>query len=312
MGVTTCPACGGELVPWIAVESGEPSDPRTFPLERCVSCGTSVTGGEPPTAEAYEAGMYAPGKPRASGIVDAFQKATVGQPVRMLRRAGLPAGAKVLDAGAGPGRLVEALGEGGYDASGIEPSVRSTAIATEAGRDVTRASIEEWDGATGPYDAAVLWHVLEHLDDPGAALGRIASWLRPGGMLLIGVPNPASLQARIAGPGWLHFDAPRHRVHFSPDGLARLAVSKGFEPGRTHHVIWEQNPHAMWMSMLTRLGMRPGFPFHLLKRNIDPRPKDLAILALGIPLLPVAFAAEMGAAASGHGGTIAMVLTTNA
>ncbi|MBA3302156.1 MAG: hypothetical protein H0T15_09860, partial [Thermoleophilaceae bacterium] len=56
-------------MPWIAVPSGEPSDRRTFPLARCVSCASAVTGGDPPGAEAYEAGMYAPGKPRASGVV---------------------------------------------------------------------------------------------------------------------------------------------------------------------------------------------------------------------------------------------------
>lgn len=289
----------------MSVPSGEPSDSRTFPLSRCISCGTAVTGGNPPTPELYEEGMYAPGKPRAAGVVEAFQRATVGQPVRILRRAGLPPGSRVLDAGAGPGRLVQALAGAGYQATGIEPSGRSAAIAAAAGRPVERRSIEEHEAEE--LDAVVLWHVLEHVDDPLAVLERLATWVRPGGMLLIGVPNAASAQARIAGPGWLHFDAPRHRVHLTPDGLSRLLTRARFESGRTHHLVWEQNPHAMWMSMLTRLGMRPGFPFHLLKRNIDARPKDLAILAAGVPLLPVALLAELGAAGAGRGGTIAMV-----
>jgi SAM-dependent methyltransferase len=178
-------------------------------------------------------------------------------------------------------------------------------IAHAAGRPVERRAIEEHEDSG--LDAVVLWHVLEHMDDPLATLERLGSWLRPGGTLLVGVPNAASAQARIAGPGWLHFDAPRHRVHLTPDGLTRLLARAGMVPGRTHHLVWEQNPHAMWMSMLTRLGMRPGFPFHLLKRNIDPRPKDLAILAAGLPLLPVALLAELGAAGAGLGGTIASV-----
>ena len=76
-------------------------------------------------------------------------------------------------------------------------------------------------------DAVVLWHVLEHLDDPLGALERVRSWLKPGGLVLLGVPNPASVQARIAGPGWLHFDAPRHRVHLTPRGLESLVRSAG-------------------------------------------------------------------------------------
>jgi len=249
--------------------------------------------------------MYAPGKPRASGVVDLFQRVTVEQPVRLLRKAGLAEGARVLDAGAGPGRLVAALREAGYDATGIEPSQRSVAIAEEAGLPVTRQSLQEHEDAQ--LDAVVLWHVLEHIDDPLAALSRIRSWLRGGGLLLLGVPNVGSWQAAIAGPGWLHLDAPRHRLHLTPRGLTRLLERAGFETQHVHHLVWEQNPHAMWMSMLTRMGMTPGFPFHLLKRNIEANPKDLALLALGLPLLPLAVAAELVAAGLRRGGTVAAI-----
>jgi SAM-dependent methyltransferase len=301
----SCPACGGALAPWISVPAGEPADARTFPLSRCASCASAVTRGDPPGPEAYEEGMYSPEEPRASGLVAAFQRATVGQPVRILRRAGAPAGGRVLDAGAGRGRLVAALRDAGYDARGIEPSRRSASLAQAAGQPVERRAIEEHEDAG--LDAVVLWHVLEHVEDPRATVARMRSWLRPGGLLLLGVPNAASLQAQVGGPGWLHFDAPRHRVHFTPRGLGELLASEGFAPGPVHHVVWEQNPHSMWMSLLTRMGMRPGFPFHLLKRNIDPRPRDLALLALGIPLGPFAVALELAAAAARRGGTIAAV-----
>ena len=299
----TCPACGGPLSPWLDVRAGEPSDPTRYPLLRCARCGSAATGGPPPGPDAYEEGIYSPGEPRASGLVAAFQRTTVGQPVRILRRAGLVPGARVLDAGAGRGRLVAALRGAGYDARGIEPSRRSAGMAQAAGEPVELAGIEEH--AEEGLDAVVLWHVLEHVDDPHATLERLRGWLAPAGVVLLGVPNAASWQARVGGDGWLHFDAPRHRSHFTPRGLALLLERSGFEPGRVHHLVWEQNPHGMWMAMLTRLGMRPGFPFHLLKRNIDPRPRDLALLALGVPLGPVAVAAELAAAVMKRGGTVA-------
>lgn len=299
----TCPACGGPLAPWREVAAGEPSDPTHYPLLRCRECGSAATGGPPPGPELYEAGMYAPGEPRASRLVAAFQRATVGQPVRILRRAGLAPGARVLDAGAGRGRLVAALRAAGCEARGIEPSERSAAGAQAAGLPVERRAIEEH--ADSGLDAVVLWHVLEHVDDPHATLERLHGWLRTGGLLLVGVPNPASLQAAVGGGGWLHFDAPRHRSHFTPRGLRLLLGRSGFESGRVHHLVWEQNLHGMWMAALTRLGMRPGFPFHLLKRNIDPRPRDLALLALGVPLAPLAAAAELAAACARRGGTVA-------
>jgi SAM-dependent methyltransferase len=264
-----------------------------------------VTAGDPPAADAYETGQYSEESPRAPGAVDAFQRVVTRQPVRFLERAGLRPGARVLDVGAGPGRLVAALAGAGFDARGIEPSRRSAALAIGAGRPVVRRDL--FDHVDSDLDAAVMWHVLEHLDHPAPALGAVRSWLKPGGLVLIGVPNASSLQAAIGGEGWLHWDAPRHRVHFTTRGIGTLLERSGFEIVRTHHLVLEQNLHGMWMSLLVRLGMRPGFPFHFLKRNIDARPSDIALTALGVPLMPVAVALELGAAAMRRGGTIAVV-----
>jgi hypothetical protein len=135
----------------------------------------------------------------------------------------------------------------------------------------------------------------------------VRGWLRPGGLVLIGVPNSHSLQARIGGPGWLHWDAPRHRVHLTPAGLQTMLGRAGLEPAKVVNMVWEHNPAAMWMAILTRLGMTPGFPFHLLKRNVRARPRDLALTLLGLPLAPLAAVLEAGAAGAGGGGTIAVV-----
>jgi SAM-dependent methyltransferase len=295
--VTACPACGGPLLAWREVPGGEPSDPWRYPLLRCTRCGSAATGGEPPAPAAYEAGVYGRRTPRATLLVRAFQRTMAGQPVRLLRRAGLSPGARVLDAGAGTGRLVAELSRRGYDARGIDPAPR--------GPGVTRAGIADHEDRD--LDAVLVWHVLEHLDDPVGGLRRIRSWLRPDGMLLVGVPNAASLQARIAGRGWLHWDVPRHRVHLTSAGLRALLDNAGFTPGRTAHMVWEHNPGSMWMALLARLGMAPGFPFHLLKRNIEPRARDLALLVAGLPLAPVAALLEGAAAAAGRGGTIAQL-----
>jgi SAM-dependent methyltransferase len=47
------------------------------------------------------------------------------------------------------------------------------------------------------YDAVVCWMVLEHLPDPVAALANMARSLRPGGLLVIGVPNLWSLKGIV-------------------------------------------------------------------------------------------------------------------
>ena len=298
-----CPACGAGLTPWTSVVGGEPSDPRQYELLRCAGCGTAVTAAHPP-ADAYESGVYSAREPRLGGVIARLQAAVLRQPGRILRRHVIPGGS-VLDAGAGRGRLVGQLSAEGFDAHGIDPSARNIELASAAGAPVARAELERHEAQE--LDAVVLWHVLEHLDDPAEALSRAHGWLRPDGAILVGVPNLSSFQRRLAGAAWFHFDAPRHRVHFTRTGLCSLLERSGFEIVEEHHMVWQHNLHGMWFALLTRIGVSPGFPFHLAKRNIRPRPVDVALTALGLLLLPLALLLEALAAAGRRGGTVAVL-----
>ena len=251
--------------------------------------------GAEPAADVYASGIYAAGEPRLPPLVGLLRRVALRLPLRALRRSGVGAPARVLDAGAGSGRLVAALAAEGYDAEGIDTAPR--------GENVRRAGLLEHSAAD--QDAVVMWHVLEHMPDPGAAVRRAAGWLRPGGVLLVAAPNLASLQARVAGRDWFHLDLPRHRTHFTPAGLRACMRGAGVEPGRTWHLVPEHNFHGMWFALLTRLGMTPGFPFHALKRNVPLRPRDLALVAVAGPLLlPVAVVLELVACAARRGGTV--------
>ena len=291
-----CPACGGRLAPWITAPGSEPADPGAYELERCADCGSAVTAGEAPAASAYETGAYAR-PPLAARLLAPLLNVFARRPVRELRRAGLRDGSRVLDAGAGRGRVLAELARAGYAPEGIDPAPRGPGVAAE--------SIEEHDD--DGLDAVVLWHVLEHLEAPEDSLERVGGWLRPGGLLVVAVPNLASAQARIAGPGWHHLDLPRHRTHLTARGLERMLERHGFELRRLSHRVPEHNPGGMWMALLARLGMTPSFPFHLLKRSARPTPRDVALTLLGILLLPVALIAEWLAQIGRRGGTVVAV-----
>jgi SAM-dependent methyltransferase len=301
-----CPACGGRLVAWKSVRASEPAlYAERVELRRCGRCGTAVTVGES-NAELYEAGAYRPGTPRlysaARPLLDFFDHRRLAL-VRELS----DAPARLLDAGAGRGRFVAAARAAGYDATGIEPSQRGSDAAAALGAPVERATIAEAAVRTGSADVVTLWHVLEHLDDPGGALDRIATWIRRGGGVLVAVPNLASLQASIGGDRWYHLDVPRHRVHFTPAGLDALLRARGFAPVRTAHVLAEQNPFGMWQSLVSRVTRHPSYLYNLLKRNAPLLSLDLPVTALGLALAPPAVVAELVAGALARGGTIAVL-----
>jgi SAM-dependent methyltransferase len=278
-----------------------------FALLRCPSCGTAVTAGAPPAFEAaHEAGAYAARVPRLSRAAAPVLAAFDRRRLTLLARAVRPPGA-LLDAGAGRGRFVAAARAAGWDARGIEPSVRGVEAARAAyGVTLERAGIETAPIAPGSLDAICLWHVLEHLDDPGAALERVAGWLAPGGAVLVGVPNLASLQARIGGERWFHLDVPRHRIHFTPAGLRALLARHGLQVAAEEHVLAEHNPFGLWQSSVSRLTRTPAYLFNVLKRNAQPDARDLAVTLAALPLAPVAAIAELIAGLAGRGGTIAV------
>jgi SAM-dependent methyltransferase len=268
-----------------------------------VRCGTAVTSAPAPA----DPRGYGTDRPRLAGparpLLAAFDRARL----RLLRRVAPPPG-RLLDAGAGRGRFVAAARAAGYDATGLEPSPGAVAAALSA-FDVALepVGIEDADVAPGSLDALVLWHVLEHVEDPRATLERGAQWVRPGGAVLVGVPNLASLQARLGGERWFHLDLPRHRTHFTPAGLRAVLEATGFQPVAERHVLAEHNPFGMWQSLVSRATRTPAWLFRALQRDAALRSRDAVVTLALLPLAPLAALLELAAGAARRGGTIAVV-----
>jgi SAM-dependent methyltransferase len=301
-----CPACDGLLEPWRSVLASEPGvSSHRFDLLRCEICGTAVTAG-PAWPELNDSGAFRPGVPRLYRLASPLLRAYDAQRLTLLRTLAEP-GARVLDAGAGQGRFVVRARDAGYDAFGIEPSTRGVQRAAALGAPVIQVGLEEAEIDTDSLDSVTLWHVLEHLENPRLGLERISEWVRPGGGLLVGVPNLASVQASIGGEHWYHLDVPRHRTHFTVDGLRLLLADAGFDVVAVRHVLLEHNAFGMWQSALNRFTTEPSYLYNLLKRNVPLGGRDLALTCLALPLMPVAALAELGAAFRRRGGTVAVL-----
>ena len=100
-----------------------------------------------------------------------------------------------------------------------------------------------------------MFHVLEHLIDPGMALAYARELLLPGGSLILQVPNAASYQARLFGARWYGLDVPRHLINFTPKSLALLLDRAGFKYQLVQRFSLRDNPAAMASSLA--IGLDP-------------------------------------------------------
>jgi SAM-dependent methyltransferase len=107
------------------------------------------------------------------------------------------------------------------------------ALAPYGGRCVHASAL---DGLAG-FDAAsldliVLASFLEHELQPLPLLRECARTLRPGGRVLVKVPNYASWNRHLRGRRWCGYRWPDHVNYFTPDTLAVAARAAGLEVER--------------------------------------------------------------------------------
>lgn len=220
---TPCPMCGaddGEPL----VEGGDllHPGPERFRMVSCRRCGHLYQNPRPTPAEIgrhYPPG-YAP-----------FQRAIEDEPHPLRRlerrygrwmrcsavqRAAGGAG-RLLDVGCATGIFLDGMRRMGWQVSGIEPSEPAARYARERfGLEVFSGLLEEAPYPAASFDAITLWDVLEHVHDPRRTLADLARLLRPGGLLVLSLPNPDSLEARFLREHWLGWDLPRHLNLFRP------------------------------------------------------------------------------------------------
>jgi SAM-dependent methyltransferase len=142
---------------------------------------------------------------------------------------------RLLDVGAHVGRFVFLAGEHGWLAEGVEPNARTAGFASQVkGLSVQHGTWQSYQPPSEGYAAITLLDVLEHLPEPVRVLQQLASWLKPGGWLVVKVPcGPSQLWKERWRGFWRGGATPDvannmvHVNHFSPGSLQRALIQAG-------------------------------------------------------------------------------------
>lgn len=172
-------------------------------------------------------------------------------------------GARVLDIGAGTGRLVEAMQKLGWKASAIEPdpSAAATIRSRRRAHEVLVERAERVELPSDHFDEIICVHTAEHLHDPVGVMRKAWDWLRPDGRIRLWVPNFDSVERRLFGRYWNGLDVPRHLHHFSRGTITALLRACGFRVERIAVQFQGTSLGASVQSALAQLGLSRRGPY---------------------------------------------------
>ncbi len=204
-----------------------------YTLWRCPECGTFTLHPQPSPERnldhypadyiAYQPGQASGKLARCSSAYGAYKQVRF-----VLQRNPEPGWA--LDIGCGTGDFLAALRKHAWSVHGLEINRRIARYTHEQrGLNVIVGDSLAGAYASHSFDLITFWDVLEHLADPRQALREARRLARPSALLIIGIPNPESLEASLFGPYWAGWDIPRHLWLFPRRVLVHLVEEAGWE-----------------------------------------------------------------------------------
>jgi 2-polyprenyl-3-methyl-5-hydroxy-6-metoxy-1,4-benzoquinol methylase len=230
-----CACCGG-TERRLLIRVGD------WTVYKCSACGLGVLDPRPDPLELsalYRESYF------ASHYEDALEPGSPGMQRRIsqeahrirffgkFKRNGL-----VLDIGCGRGYFLHACRIRGYDVVGLDVSEDAAASVWNTLRiPIKTGRLRDELFAAESIDVITMWHALEHTEDPGRYLIQAWRWLRPGGLLVVDVPNHEGTDARKKWDRWEDWDLPYHLYHFTPATLGAMISRCGFLPlrSKTYH-----------------------------------------------------------------------------
>jgi 2-polyprenyl-3-methyl-5-hydroxy-6-metoxy-1,4-benzoquinol methylase len=151
---------------------------------------------------------------------------------------GLSKGGSLLDYGCGTGEFLQEAQRQKWTVRGIEPSEKARGQALRKLPNQVVPTLNELPEEES-YDVVTLFHVLEHIHSLRKTLKSIVNHLKPGGYILIAVPNPHSEDAKHYGSTWAGYDVPRHLYHFSQKSMAVIQDEFALDLVQTKPMIFD-------------------------------------------------------------------------
>lgn len=221
-----CPVCGKTEHKNFLVVQDKSVSQDSFAIVQCENCGFKFTNPRPDQENIgryYESEDYISHSNTTKGVISKAYKVVrsiaVKDKVELVNN--LAKKGRILDYGCGTGYFLSACQKNGWEVNGFEPNELANKQATETlGKTVENSSLDKFQPES--FEIITMWHVLEHIHTLNETFQKLLSLLKPGGVVLVAVPNADSLDAQKYRENWAAYDVPRHLYHFNQATMKRF------------------------------------------------------------------------------------------
>lgn len=245
----SCPACSGRQ--WRALYGGSDrlygTTGKRFSVVECTGCRLLRMHPWPTLAELQkyypDSYWFSPQQGAVSHLEEIYRRLVLRDHVNFVGSACPPGDGPVLDVGCGGGLFGRLLADRGYRVFGLDFSRQAARVAWgQNGVPVVAGVFSNAPFATNSFSVITMFHVLEHLYDPSAYIQAAWRLLKPGGKLIVQVPNASCWQFLLFGEHWNGLDIPRHLINFRASDIQALLEQNTFKVLRKKHFSLRDNP----------------------------------------------------------------------
>jgi len=238
----SCYLCGGDN---FVRRNGTVRDNPELKVLECGSCGLVFLS----SFAHIESGFYEESGMHAQAIdVEAWLRQSASDDDRRFRQfRRRMENRSVLDFGCGIGGFLTRARDVAARVCGVEVESRLTPYFCDQALDVRR-QIDDFDET---FDIITLFHVLEHFPDPVELLRQVAGKLKPGGQIILEVPNSEdALLTLYQCEAFAHFTYwSCHLFLFNAGTLAVVARKAGLAVDYLQHIQrYTPANHLYWLS----------------------------------------------------------------
>ena len=215
-----------------------------FKILECKDCGLLYTSPRPNKEEIgkyYKSDEYYSHQENKEGFIPKVYEKVKSVNLRSkykMATEGLATG-KILDIGCGVGDFLHTMEQQGWECTGVEPSEDAKAIAKKRIKAQLLSSEEQEHLQEGSFDVITMWHVLEHVDALRWQIQQLYRLCKPGGRIVIALPNYKSYDGQYYKAEWAAYDVPRHLNHFNKETLIRCFEENQMKHIRTEKLVWD-------------------------------------------------------------------------